>query len=113
MGKGSQKHFMPKMLNPVSFHGLKYHLLFLVSLILHFSGVRAMETYLLVQYEPRQHILRSSHPRKLNNNTDSVLVPNKRKIKEAGTLPKKWKKVRNPNTSKIYTHLQNDIYSGN
>ena len=105
---------MPKMLNPVSCYGLKYYLMFLVSVILLATGVRAVETYLLIQYEPRQHILRSSHPRKLNNNTDSVLVPNKRKSKEAGTLPKKWKKVRNPNTSKIYTHLQqNDIYSGN
>ena len=113
MGKGSQKDFMPKMLNPVSFHGLKYHLLFLVSLILHSSGVRAVETYLLVQYEPRQHILRSLHPRKPNDNADSFVVSNKRIRKEAGTLPKEWKKARSPNTSNINTQMWDDIYSGN
>ena len=104
---------MLKMLNPVSFHGVKFILMFLVSVILHASGVWAVETYLLVQYEPRQHILRSLHRRKLNENTDSFLVSNKRNSKEARTLPKKWKKARSLNTSNIYTHLQDDIYSGN
>ena len=111
--KGSHKDFMSKMLNPISFHGIKFYLMFLVSVILHASGVWTVETYLLVQYEPRQHILRSLHPRKLNYNTNSFLVSNKRKSKEARTLPKKWEKAKSPNTSKIYTHLQDDIYSGN
>ena len=112
-GKGSHKDFMSRMLNLVSYHGVKFYLMFLVSAILHASGVWAVETYLLVQYEPMQHILRSLHPRKLNDNTDSFLVSNKRKGKEARTLPKKWKNTRSLNKSKINKHLQDDIYSGN
>ena len=104
---------MSKMLIPVSCYGLKYYLMFLVSVMLLATGVRAVETYLLIQYEPRQHILRSLHPRKPNDNADSFVVSNKRIRKEAGTLPKKWKKARSPNTSNIDTQLRDDIYSGN
>ena len=104
---------MSNMLSLVSYHGVKFYLMFLVSAMLHASGVWAVETYMLVQYEPRQHILRSLHHRKLNDNTGSFLVSNKRRGKEALTLPKEWKKARSLNTSKINKHLQDDIYSGN
>ena len=101
------------MSNPVSFHGLNYYLMFLVSGILHATEVSAVETYLLIQYEPKQHFLRYLHPRKSKDNTNSFLVSNKGKSNGIGTLTKKWEKARSPNTRKINTYLQDDIYSGN
>ena len=102
---------MSKMLSSFSFYGVKCYLMFFVSVTLYATGVSAVETYLLIQYEPTQHILRSLHPRKRNDSTDSFLVSNKRTSGEEGTLPKKWEKARSLNTSKIYTYLKGDIYS--